>query len=143
MLSTTMLKLKVKEMLQSRGVVYPQAWLRKNLRISYTKANQIVHARLKWVNMQDLDALCQKLDCTPNDLMYYVQDGRQTPLEPAHNLRKLHPPYMDSDLIRVLGKLPPKRVEEYVKMMVNEAKENPNLNPNPNPENETIKQTRL
>lgn len=119
-----MLKLKVKEMLKARGVVYPQAWLRKNLNISYSKANKLIHERVKGMSLVDLDAICQKLDCTPNDLMYYVQDGRQTPIPFNHSLMKLPHPKMDLDLLKVINELPPKRVEEYIKMMDNEAKEN-------------------
>ena len=66
-----MVKLNVLELLQRQG--RSKYWLYKQLGMSYQNFNNMVNNNTKSIKYENLQALCEILDCTPNDLFeeYY------------------------------------------------------------------------
>lgn len=71
-----MLKFKIKEKLYETGKANPQAWMRKHCGFGQKKAFNMYHARQKQISLEDLSILCEKLNCSPNDLFYWEQTPR-------------------------------------------------------------------
>ena len=66
-----MVRLNVLELLQRQG--RSKYWLYKQLGMSYQNFNNMVNNNTKSIKYENLQALCEILDCTPNDLFeeYY------------------------------------------------------------------------
>lgn len=61
-----MIRLEVLPLLERRGKT--KYWLYKQLGMSYQNFNRMVNNETKSIRYENLEALCQLLDCTPNDL---------------------------------------------------------------------------
>ncbi len=71
-----MLKLKIKEVILSRGHVYPHKWLKKHAGFGQGKAFNLLNNKQNSINMEDMTRLCLLLQCTPNDLLYWKESVR-------------------------------------------------------------------
>ena len=60
------LKLRVLEILQEKGKT--KYWLNKQLGLSFQNFNNLVYNRTKSIKFEIMEALCDILECTPNDL---------------------------------------------------------------------------
>lgn len=112
-----MLKFKIKESLQEKGVLHPFTWLRKVMHLGTTTTKNILNNEKESISLKDLDTLCRLLVCTPNDLFYYVQDGRQDPLAPGHLLHALKAPEALLDWQNILKKLPPQKIASITRQL--------------------------
>ena len=70
-----MIRLKVKEILLASGKQYPATWLVKHCGMTVPKAYKILNGKQKSLNFKDISKLCEKLNCTPNDLFYWENTG--------------------------------------------------------------------
>lgn len=61
-----MTKLAVLKLLEQRGKT--KYWLYKQLGMSYQNFSRMVNNQTKSIRYEMIEALCQVLDCTPNDL---------------------------------------------------------------------------
>lgn len=61
-----LMKLRILEILEEKG--RSKYWLYIQLGLSYQNFNRIVNNETKSIKFENLQALCQILDCTPNDL---------------------------------------------------------------------------
>ena len=61
-----MIQLDVLRLLKERGRT--KYWLYKQLGMSYQNFNNMVTNRTKSIRLANIEAMCQILDCTPNDL---------------------------------------------------------------------------
>lgn len=61
-----MIKLNVLALLEHKGKT--RYWLYKQLGMSYQNFNRMVNNETKSIRYDNIDALCQILGCTPNDL---------------------------------------------------------------------------
>jgi len=61
-----MLTLNVLELLQRRGKT--KYWLYKQLGMSYQNFNKMINNQTSSIRYENIEALCQILECTPNDL---------------------------------------------------------------------------
>ena len=61
-----MIRLNVLELLEQRG--HTKYWLYKQLGLSYKNFDNMVKGRTKAIRFQNIETLCQVLECTPNDL---------------------------------------------------------------------------
>nr|WP_325185622.1 helix-turn-helix transcriptional regulator [uncultured Oscillibacter sp.] len=61
-----MTKLAVLKLLEQRGKT--KYWLYKQLGMSYQNFNRMANNQTKSIRYEMIEALCQVLDCTPNDL---------------------------------------------------------------------------
>lgn len=61
-----MTKLAVLKLLEQRGKT--KYWLYKQLGMSYQNFNRMANNQTKSIRYEIIEALCQVLECTPNDL---------------------------------------------------------------------------
>ena len=107
-----MLHFKVKEILEASGKKFPSAWLVKHCGFSLPKAHNIVNNKQKSINLKDFSKLCENLNCTPNDLMYWDQ-SKFNPLLDSHPcITKLTKPTKNSNWFTIFSKLPPDKILE-------------------------------
>ena len=64
-----MIRLKVLEILEERGRT--KYWLYKQMGMSYQNFNKMINNETKSIKYDNLDALCQILNCDPSDLLDY------------------------------------------------------------------------
>ena len=67
-----MIKLNALELLEKSG--HTCYWLYKQLGMSYQNFNRMINNQTKSIQYQNIEALCQLLECTPNDLFVFVDD---------------------------------------------------------------------
>ncbi len=62
------MKLRILEILQEKGKT--KYWLYIQLGLSYQNFNNLVNNKTTAIKFENLKALCDILNCTPNDLFY-------------------------------------------------------------------------
>lgn len=67
-----MVRLKVLEILNEKG--YTKYWLYKQMGMSYQNFNRMIKNETKSIRYENLDILCQILNCEPSDLLEYNTD---------------------------------------------------------------------
>lgn len=67
-----MIKLRVLELLEMRGKT--KYWLYKQLGMSYQNFNNMVNNQTKSIRYENIEVICQLLECTPNDLFEITED---------------------------------------------------------------------
>ena len=67
-----MLKLNVIELLNEKGKT--KYWLYKQLGMSYQNFNKMVNNETKMIKLENIEALCQILECTPSDLFIFTDE---------------------------------------------------------------------
>lgn len=60
------MKLRVLEILQEKNKT--KYWLYKQMGMGYQNFNKMVNNETKGMKFENIEALCQILECTPNDL---------------------------------------------------------------------------
>lgn len=65
------MKLKVLEILDKKGKT--KYWLYKQMGMSYQNFNKMVKNETKSIKFDNLEALCQILKCSPNDILDYSE----------------------------------------------------------------------
>lgn len=68
------MKLKVLEILEHKGKT--KYWLYKQMGMSYQNFSRMVNNETKSIKFDNLEALCQILECTPNDIFEYPELNR-------------------------------------------------------------------
>ena len=71
-----MLYLKLKEEMEHVGIKSPHRFLIKFFGYRKTKAYNLVNNKTRTINLDDLSEICQLLDCTPNDLLYWKSNNK-------------------------------------------------------------------
>ena len=61
-----MIKLKVLDLLKQKG--HTKYWLYKQLGMSYQNFNKMVNNETKSIRYENIETICQLLECTPNEL---------------------------------------------------------------------------
>ena len=61
-----MIKLRVKEILEEKGKT--KYWLYNQMNLSYQNFNRMINNETKAMKYDNLELLCEILDCTPNDI---------------------------------------------------------------------------
>lgn len=67
-----MIRLTVLQLLQKRG--HTKYWLYKQMGMSYQNFNKMVNNQTKSIRYENIEVLCQLLECTPNDLFQITED---------------------------------------------------------------------
>ena len=66
-----MIKLKVVELLEkNRKTKY---WLYKQMGMSYQNFNKMINNQTKSIRYENIEALCDIFNCTPNDLFEFTE----------------------------------------------------------------------
>ena len=68
----SMVRLNVLELLQQRG--HTKYWLYKQLGMSYQNFNKMVNNQTASIWYENIEAICQLLECTPNELFRFEED---------------------------------------------------------------------
>ncbi len=63
------MKLRVLEILEDKNKT--KYWLYKQMGMSYQNFNKMINNETKSIKFENLEALCQILECTPNDILGY------------------------------------------------------------------------
>ena len=72
-----MIRLDILKLLEQRGK--KKYWLYKQMGMSYQNFNRMVNNQTKSIRFENLEALCQILECTPNDLFLIDPDQPEGP----------------------------------------------------------------
>lgn len=67
-----MIKLDVLNLLEEKGRT--KYWLYKQLGMSYQNFSRMIHNQTKSIRYDNIEALCQLLECTPNELFRITED---------------------------------------------------------------------
>ncbi len=67
-----MVRLNVLALLEKQGKT--KYWLYKQLGMSYQNFNKMVHNETKSIQYENIEALCLLLECTPNELLIFVEE---------------------------------------------------------------------
>lgn len=67
-----MIMLNVLELLEKSG--HSKYWLYKQLGMSYQNFSKMVNNETKSIRYENIEVICQLLDCTPNDLFIISED---------------------------------------------------------------------
>ncbi|MBD5632041.1 MAG: helix-turn-helix transcriptional regulator [Clostridia bacterium] len=70
----TLMKLRVLEILKEKGKT--KYWLYKQLGLSYQNCNNLINNKTVSIKFENLQALCDILECTPNDLFEEYYDKK-------------------------------------------------------------------
>ncbi len=72
MLRCVMIRLRVLEKLKEKGKT--KYWLYMQLGMSYQNFNNMVNNKTQSIRYENIEALCQIFDCTPNDLFEITEE---------------------------------------------------------------------
>jgi len=108
-----MLYFNLTRLLKLRGVERPYSWLVQNGFVPQT-AVRWAKNEIGYVRPEQMERLCLLLNCTPNDLFDWREDGK-TVVHETHALRTLtkHP----NDIQTTLRDLPIDKLEKLGKML--------------------------
>ena len=67
-----MVKLNVIKLLEQKEKT--KYWLYKQLGMSYQNFNRMINNQTKSIQYENIDAMCQILECTPNDLFIITDE---------------------------------------------------------------------
>lgn len=67
-----MLKLRAIELLEKNGKT--KYWLYKQLGMSYQNFNKMINNETKSIRYENIEAMCQLLNCSPNELLGYSEE---------------------------------------------------------------------
>lgn len=70
-----MLKLDVERLLKEKGKT--KYWLWKQLNLTYTNFDNLIKNRTISIRYENLEKLCNALECTPNDLFVKVDEKKK------------------------------------------------------------------
>ena len=67
-----MIRIKAIELLKKKGK--SKYWLNMQLGTSYQNLNKMLNNQTRMIRLENIEALCRILDCTPNDLFEITDD---------------------------------------------------------------------
>lgn len=70
-----MVKLNVLALLEAKG--HTKYWLYKQLGMSYQNFSRMINNETSSIKYENIEAMCQLLDCTPNELFIFTDEIKQ------------------------------------------------------------------
>ena len=67
-----MVRLNALKLLKKKGKT--KYWLYKQLGMSYQNFNRMINNETKAIRYENIETLCLLLECTPNDLLVFVEE---------------------------------------------------------------------
>lgn len=110
-----MLRLNLDRIFKVKGITKTNQFL-INLGNSDGYASQLVHGRSVSIRFDKLEQLCKALNCTPNDLFNYTDDGEK-PLPDNHALYSISRSDAIGEVNKLLNDLPMEKIEELYKIL--------------------------
>ena len=71
-----MIRLRAMELLQEKGK--SKYWLHMQLGTSYQNLCKMLNNETRMIRLENIEALCRILECTPNDLFELIDDKPET-----------------------------------------------------------------
>jgi DNA-binding Xre family transcriptional regulator len=105
-----MLKYNIKNLLTERGVRFPQAYLMQ-MGFSSQTASRLVNNKFKYLTVQQIELLCTKLNCTPNDLFEW-SPGENTQTQ-NHPLAELQRAPLPEHLLNLIEDVPIRKLRKF------------------------------
>ena len=68
----SMIRLNALELLEKKGKT--KYWLYKQLGMSYQNFTKMINNETKSIQYENIDAMCQLLECTPNELLIFIDE---------------------------------------------------------------------
>ncbi len=84
-----MLKVNLNTLMAKKNVRHPRQFLIKKAGISPETATDLLQGKVKSFRLSYMSAVCELLNCTPNDLLEWIPDGDGGELPDNHQLRKI------------------------------------------------------
>ena len=103
-----MIRLRIKELLLSKGIEQPYKWLRQ-IGISHHSAYKLLNRNNNRIRQKHIAMICQQAWCTPNDIFEY--DDKQNLLEENHPLLNLRE-QATNNLFEQLQKMSPEQLKK-------------------------------
>ena len=116
-----MLKYNFDRIFKARGIERPFTYLRK-AGFSDNFATKVKNNKVNRLNLEPMERLCILLRCTPNDLMEWVPDNKQT-IDKSHPINIIKKSEKVVDITRTLNSVPLGKLEEIEKL-INEKLKN-------------------
>jgi DNA-binding Xre family transcriptional regulator len=118
-----MLYFKIKELMLYCGIKSPQRFLMKAFGYRHSKAYNLVDNRTRTISLDDLSEICQLMNCTPNDLLYW-DNSKKYKMKADHPLIvNLSPPPKNVEWKEVHHQLPIEgnlRLREFAENLIKE-----------------------
>ena len=108
-----MLSFNLTRLLKLRGIERPYSWLVRNGFVPQT-ATRWAKNEIGYVRPEQMERLCLLLNCTPNDLFDWREDGK-TVVHDTHALRTLTK--QTNDIQTTLRELPLDKLEKLGEML--------------------------
>lgn len=67
-----MVKLNVIKLLEDKG--HTKYWLYRQLGMSYQNFNRMINNQTSSIRYENIEAMCQLLECTPNELFIFTDE---------------------------------------------------------------------
>lgn len=103
-----------------KGITDTSAYL-KELGFRRTKAYNLSHERHQQVQLSDLDFLCRRLNCTPNDLLEWSPSKPDHDI-PDHALQALRRKEHAVDLVKLVQSLPVEDMAKVERFIMEQSK---------------------
>ncbi len=116
-----MLYFNLTRLLKLRGVERPYSWLVANGFVPQTAVNWSKN-QIGYVRPEQMEKLCLLLNCTPNDLFDWREDGK-TVVHDEHALRTLTKTAPDTSVQNAVRELPLDKLEKLGEMLAELNKE--------------------
>lgn len=110
-----MLTINISRIFAVRGIKKPFTELRK-LGISYGTAWNLVSGKTASIHSKHLEAICERLNCTPNDLYAWKPDNAGVDVE-RHPLKGLMRDENAADIGNILNEVPLDKLNEAREML--------------------------
>lgn len=105
---------------KARGIERPFTYLRK-AGFSDNFATRVRNNRVKRLNLEVMERLCIALHCTPNDLMEWIPDNRQT-VGKDHPINSIKKSEKVADITKTLNSVPLGKLEEIENLISEKLK---------------------
>lgn len=115
-----MLKLNISRTLALKGIGLPFVYLQKN-GFKRTKAYSLAHGQNQKVDLYDIEQLCLKLNCTPNDLLEWSPSAPEDDIA-GHALQDLRRKGRAINLVKLVQGLPVEQMDEIEKIILDKVK---------------------
>ena len=105
-----MLRFNLTAVFKSRGIERPTQFL-KQLGFSNGTAVKIKHGHSHMLNLHHVEMLCEKLNCTPNDLIEWVPSEKQKAIT-NHPLAPLQHKNYAEEVMQLVNALPFEKLQQ-------------------------------
>ncbi len=110
-----MLRFNLTHLFKARGIERPSEYLIES-GFSAGTATKIKQGRSHMLNLKHVEMLCEKLNCTPNDLIEWVPTGNQRATE-SHPLAPLQYRDFNMEVIHAINGLPYQKLQQLTALL--------------------------